>query len=190
LFYCFSSNINCDIARIDFYQQTVETHKKKSKKELNSQGGGSSNQAVLLGFVNIPVSSIESSQPIEKWYKLDSPSVSLGSGSSSINDQQSTTGVVNSSTNSSEPPLSASNVSLSMSNNNSQTAATTAAATASLTTTQNFSKDSISIRIKAKYQSVDILPLTCYQRLIEVNFCSILNHSLRTVLICSYDGCC
>ena len=38
---------------------------------------------------------------------------------------------------------------------------------ASLTTTQNFSKDSISIRIKAKYQSVDILPLACYTHLIE-----------------------
>ena len=34
-------------------------------------------------------------------------------------------------------------------------------------TTQNFSKDSISIRIKAKYQSVDILPLYCYQRFID-----------------------
>jgi hypothetical protein len=39
---------------------------------------------------------------------------------------------------------------------------------ASLTTTQNFSKDSISIRIKAKYQNVDILPLFYYQRLVEV----------------------
>ena len=39
---------------------------------------------------------------------------------------------------------------------------------ASLTTTQHFSKDSISIRIKAKYQNVDILPLFYYQRLVEV----------------------
>jgi hypothetical protein len=37
----------------------------------------------------------------------------------------------------------------------------------SLTTTQNFSKDAITIRIKAKYQSVDILPLHCYSQLIE-----------------------
>ena len=49
---------------------------------------------------------------------------------------------------------------------------------ASLTTTQNFSKDSISIRIKAKYQSVDILPLHYYQKLIDY----IQHHYLELML--------
>lgn len=111
------SNVNCQTVKVDVYQQVVETQKKKSKKDPSQN---------FLGSVTIPVSAIESSQPVEKWYKLESTSETKHDN-------------YESSTNSS----------------------------ASFTTTQNFSKDSISIRIKAKYQSVDILPFNCYQKLIE-----------------------
>ncbi len=102
------------------------------------------------GYVNIPVSSIENSQPVEKWYKLEGPH------SSSSNDAHLTSS--NSSGNNGVgSPLDT----LTQSTSNQLMAA-------SLTTTQNFSKDSISIRIKAKYQNVDILPLFYYQRLVDV----------------------
>ncbi|CAF0849147.1 unnamed protein product [Brachionus calyciflorus] len=113
------TNINCEFLKIDVYQQVAETQKKKSKKDLSQN---------FLGFVNIPMNSIESSQPVEKWYKLEPLSAHENKHDSLEN-----------STNSS----------------------------ISFTTTQNFSKDSISIRIKAKYQSVDILPFNCYEKLIE-----------------------
>jgi len=109
------------------------------------------NNFLTSGYVNIPVSSIENSQPVEKWYKLEGPL-------SSNNDAHLTNSNV---------PVPGGNGagisvdSLSQSSSNQIMAA-------SLTTTQNFSKDSISIRIKAKYQNVDILPLYYYQRLVEV----------------------
>ena len=59
---------------------------------------------------------------------------------------------------------------VSTSSNSSSTVISNSASIGSLTTTQNFSKDSITIRIKAKYQCVDILPLQCYSSLIEVCF--------------------
>lgn len=98
------------------------------------------------GYVNIPVNAIESSQPVEKWYKLETPNVDASS----------------STTTNTTTPLTNSNMDLSGTH-------TLAASSSSLTTTQSFSKDSISIRIKAKYQSVDILPIACYNRLIDVN---------------------
>jgi hypothetical protein len=101
------------------------------------------------GYVNIPVSSIESSQPVEKWYKLEDP---LSGSSNDANLGNS--GV--------QIPGGNTADTLSQSSSNQIMAA-------SLTTTQNFSKDSISIRIKAKYQNVDILPLYYYQRLVEVS---------------------
>lgn len=102
-----------------------------------------------IGYVNIPVSSIESSQPVEKWYKLEGPLSSSSNDANLVN-----SGVQVSGGNTADT--------LSQSSSNQIMAA-------SLTTTQNFSKDSISIRIKAKYQNVDILPLYYYQRLVEVN---------------------
>lgn len=42
-----------------------------------------------------------------------------------------------------------------------------ATSSASLIAEQSFSKDAISIRIKAKYQCVYILPLDCYRPLVE-----------------------
>ena len=110
-----------------------------------SSGTNSSNK----GYVNIPVSSIESSQPVEKWYKLEGPLSSSSNDANLVN-----SGVQVSGGNTADT--------LSQSSSNQIMAA-------SLTTTQNFSKDSISIRIKAKYQNVDILPLYYYQRLVEVN---------------------
>lgn len=111
------ASVNCHVVKVDLYQQITETQKKKNKKDPSQN---------LLGSVTIPVSGIECSQPVEKWYKLEPLTDSKHDG-------------FENSTNSS----------------------------ASFTTTQNFSKDAISIRIKAKYQSVDILPINCYHKLIE-----------------------
>ena len=141
--------------RVELYQETaIKKKSKKDKENLNTTGHKGdvhshlSNQT-LLGYVNIPVSSIEGSQPIEKWYRLE-PASSLTASTNQLDDLTSTNSV-------NQDLLSTST--LSQPTVNSQST--------SLTTTQNFSKDSISIRIKAKYQSVDILPLKCYSRLIE-----------------------
>lgn len=154
------SNIQCEFLRVEFYQQAIETTKKKSKKE-----NVATSSHTLLGYVNIPVSSIESSQPIEKWYKLETPNSSSSSHSDTTSNGSGV--LTNSSVDlTSQQPnsmssLSASQTTLAVNGSGNTT-------TSSLTTTQSFSKDSISIRIKAKYQSVDILPIVCYSRLIEV----------------------
>lgn len=153
---------------MEFYQQTIETNKKKLKKDSSAANGGHSSvpsNQTLLGYVSIPVSAIESSQPVEKWYKLETPT---GAGSSSSN------GTISEITNSSVDLSSTSGAgSVSMGGgsigvSNGSSVSSIANSLSSLTTTQSFSKDSISIRIKAKYQSVDILPIVCYSRLIEV----------------------
>ena len=106
--------------------------------------------------MNIPVNSIENSQPVEKWYKLEGP----------LSDVHLTGAAVNGSS------VSSGSNGLGFETLSQSTSAQLMAT--SLTTTQNFSKDSISIRIKAKYQNVDILPLFYYQRLVEVRFVLVL----------------
>ena len=165
MFHLFFSDVQCEHLRVELYQETAERTKKKPKKDkenlnstardLNSTYVHShlSNQT-LLGYVNIPVSSIEGSQPVEKWYRLEPPSSLLSVTSQANNEDNSSAQF---SHGNSVDSLSTSNISSQPQNS---------ASIASLTT-QNFSKDSISIRIKAKYQSVDILPLACYSRIIE-----------------------
>jgi hypothetical protein len=133
---------------VELYEQTQEPLKfRKSKKERgdkdSTQGSVTSRDQLsasasqfntyytLVGHVNIPVSSIDSSQPTEKWYKLE------GHASSTNDDDAKSAGSGN--------------------------------ASSSTNLTSNFGKDSISVRIKAKYQSVDILPISCYKRLVDVN---------------------
>lgn len=152
----FTSHVQCNCVRIELYQETTTKKKtKKDKENLNTTHkeptvhSHLSNQT-LLGYVTIPVNSIEGSQPVEKWYRLEPPSSLSGSSSDEPNHHQPLCG---------QDSLSNSTISA-----NQQL---TSNSIASLTTTQNFSKDAISIRIKAKYQSVDILPLECYRKLIE-----------------------
>lgn len=123
-----------------------------------------SNQT-LLGYVNIPVSSIEGSQPVEKWYRLEPPS-SLSASTNQLDEiTQSISDTNNDNQQQQEAALSAVQQQPLMPSLTAGVIVSQSAA--SLTTTQNFSKDSISIRIKAKYQSVDILPQHCYRRLID-----------------------
>ncbi len=101
----------------------------------------------LLGYISIPVNSIEGSQPVEKWYRLE-PASSISNSTNQLNEETTLpTDSLSAFTISTNQPI--------------------ATSSASLTTTQNFNKDAISIRIKAKYQSVDILPLECYRPLID-----------------------
>jgi hypothetical protein len=157
--YQFSSGVSCDNLRVELYEQTQEPQKfRKSKKERgdkdkdSAMGSLSSRDQLatsqfntyytLVGHVNRPVHSIDSSQPTEKWYTLGSTGAS--SGSTHDDDHKSVGGGAGGSSNSN--------------------------ASSSTNLTSSFSKDSISIRIKAKYQSVDILPISCYKRLVDVNF--------------------
>jgi hypothetical protein len=118
----------------------------------------------IKGYVNIPVNSIESSQPVEKWYCLEMPLTD------NDNLKSTTNGITM------DP--------VSTSSNSSSTAISNSASIGSLTTTQNFSKDSITIRIKAKYQCVDILPLQCYSSLIEVCYFQSFNlNNLKLIFI-------
>ena len=135
------AGVVCDCVRVELYEQTTEVAKslRKSKKDKekdrdsgsmrgeSSREHGVKDQTVtyqtLVGYVNIPVKTIDSSQPTERWYRLE------GGLTSTAEDHNSAANV-----------------------------------------TSNFSKDAISIRIKAKYQSVDILPLACYKKLIDVRF--------------------
>lgn len=141
---------------MELYQETAERTKKKPKKDKENLNSTSSiyvhshlSNQTLLGYVNIPVSSIEGSQPVEKWYRLEPPS-SLPSITNQVSED-----LAHFSHGNSVDSLT-----------NSLSTQQNAASIASLTT-QNFSKDSISIRIKGKYQSVDILPLACYNRIID-----------------------
>jgi hypothetical protein len=94
----------------------------------------------LVGSVHIQLSTIENNQCIEKWYRVENA------------DSMMATMVVLATL-----PM------------------TTAPPTGSLTSEShttthalNNTKDSISLRIKAKYQCVDILPLNYYDRLVKV----------------------
>lgn len=153
------SDVTCDLLRVDFFQlggseatQKMRKSKKEKDRELTtSRGGGdtslkeshsssySLSQLIsfqtLLGHVIIPVNTVDSNQPTEKWYKLETVSDSVVDDTKSISSQQS--------------------------------ASTAASSSTAGNLTSNFSKDSISIRIKAKYQSVDILPLEYYKSLVD-----------------------
>ena len=123
----------------------------------------------LLGSINIPVNTIESSQPVEKWYCLE-PASSHSHTHTTVTTSAETATPLNSNGIQNDPSSTSSSLQqqLQQQQLSSVFNSTTSNSTSSLTTTQNFGKDSISIRIKAKYQSVDILPLDCYQHLIEV----------------------
>lgn len=112
--------------RVDLYQESIDTKKKKIQNRTNNQ---------LIGSVYIPVSSLQNNhQFIEKWYRLDNPN---------------------------DPILSALNGTLNQ----------TSTISSSNTTTQNLgnTKDSITMRIKLKYNCIDILPLNYYSNLIHVS---------------------
>ena len=141
--------------RIELHQDAIESSGKKKKKD--SLSSNKDKQSNLLGFIHLPLNSIEASQPIERWYRLEnsndllSASLSLSSSNnalSAISSLSSNYDCINSS---------------------------------SKTTTHdlNNGKDSILIRVKAKYNCVDILPLNCYKKLIKV----ILVYKVRKQLI-------
>lgn len=143
--------------RIDLYQKSYESSaqkKKSSKKEKDSmpknQMPPNNSALVLLGTLNIPFNNLENTnnQPIEKWYKLEPLSCF------SKNDNYS----------SSNNLAEAFSHTVSINSNGSNS-------------TQNFGKDSLTIRIKFKYQTLDILPLNCYKKLlnyIKENYLSLM----------------
>lgn len=49
IYFLYLSNIQCDVVRIEFYQQTVETNKKKSKKESSTSHSSIPSNQTLLG---------------------------------------------------------------------------------------------------------------------------------------------
>ena len=137
-----NSTLKSEHMRIELFQDSVENSSKKKKKDSLPNKDKLPN---LLGFIHLPLNSIESNQPIEKWYRLENSSDLL---TTSVSLSSSTNG--GSTMNGGEQQIN----------------------TSSKTTTHDLNKDgkdSILIRVKAKYNCVDILPLTCYNRLIKVN---------------------
>ncbi len=129
--------------RIELSHDSIESTNKKKKKDSLTKDTNKLNN--FLGFIHIPLNTIESSQPIEKWYRLDN-SNDLLTTSLSLSSSSNTISTINS-----------------LNNYDYMNAS-------SKTTTHdlNNGKDSILIRVKAKYNCVDILPLNCYNRLIKV----------------------
>jgi hypothetical protein len=152
------SNANCDCLRIDLYQKSYESSAQKKKSTKKDKDSLSKNQIptnnsalVLLGTLNIPFSNLENinNQPIEKWYKLEP--LSCFPKNDNYSSSNNLTDVFSHS------------VSINSGGSNS---------------TQNFGKDSLTIRIKLKYQTLDILPLNCYKKLlnyIKENYLSLMS---------------
>ena len=109
-FYVFKEKISgCSKLRCKIYRET----ERRKQKQINGH------DIDLIGYVDIPLSTITGNQFIEQWYPLQIPSGSTVTGKDK---------------------------------------------------SQRLQDGSFSIRIKAKYQAIEILPIESYSHLQEVNF--------------------
>lgn len=141
-----NSTLKSEHLRIELSHELAESSSKKKKKDSVTNKDITKSPPNLLGFIHLPLNSIESNQPIEKWYRLESSNDLL---TTSLSLSSSTNGL---------STLSSLNSNYDQINSSSKTT----------THDLNNGKDSILIRVKAKYNCVDILPLACYSRLIKV----------------------
>lgn len=137
------------------YQEGSEIASSKKKKKDSLNNGSTKSINNLLGSIYIPLNSIESNQPIEKWYRLENISDLVVATNGNSNNSSSSN---NNGGNNTQSMLQSSSYD-------------TINSSSSNTTTHdlNIGKDSVLIRVKAKYNCVDILPLCCYDKLIKVN---------------------
>ena len=133
----------------------------------------SSLHRTLVGYLTISFASLEANQTVEKWYKLElataaSQSTSfLGTnGRSGGGGGGGGSGTLSGRYDASSSSI-ASHGSFSMPGGQHMQPVTYSS---SALTTESFSKDSVTIRVKIKYQHLDILPLTAYRRLIHVRY--------------------
>ena len=131
----------------------------------------SSLHRTLVGYLTISFASLEANQTVEKWYKLEL--ATAASHSTSFLGTNGMSGGGGSGTLSGRYDASSSSIaslgsfSMAGGGGGGQHMQPVTSSPSALTT-EGFSKDSVTIRVKIKYQNLDILPLAAYRRLIHV----------------------
>ena len=144
-----------------------------SSSSSNAVAGSSlsSLHRTLVGYLTIPFASLEANQTVEKWYKLEL--ATAASHSTSFLGTNGMSGGGGSGTLSGRYDASSSSIaslgsfSMAGGGGGGQHMQPVTSSPSALTT-EGFSKDSVTIRVKIKYQNLDILPLAAYRRLIHV----------------------